>query len=190
MLQLRVLLMLLLLLLLYLGTSSSSSVSRRCNGVPPASQLRRWGEHHQHHHDGVLLIENNKNTPRTFFEEKNKIVCVIRNLRGKKKLELEISWRNKSVKTFCVVVVVVLLRWHLILTDVTGDNKKSTNISKINSIKVVMPGGRRGLVAPQNTFLENIIRRCSQQRKSPLSLFSIKLLVGRFIYSNQPQMLN
>ena len=28
-----------------------------------------------------------------------------------------------------------------------------------------MPGGRRGLVAPQNTFLENIIRRCSQQRK-------------------------
>lgn len=28
-----------------------------------------------------------------------------------------------------------------------------------------MPGGRRGLVAPQNTFLENIIRRCSSQRK-------------------------
>lgn len=28
-----------------------------------------------------------------------------------------------------------------------------------------MPGGRRGLVAPQNTFLENIIRRCSQQRE-------------------------
>ena len=28
-----------------------------------------------------------------------------------------------------------------------------------------MPGGRRGLVAPQNTFLENIIRRSSQQRK-------------------------
>ena len=28
-----------------------------------------------------------------------------------------------------------------------------------------MAGGRRGLVAPQNTFLENIIRRSSQQRK-------------------------
>lgn len=28
-----------------------------------------------------------------------------------------------------------------------------------------MPGGRRGLVAPQNTFLENIIRRSSSQRK-------------------------
>ena len=28
-----------------------------------------------------------------------------------------------------------------------------------------MPGGRRGLVAPQNTFLENIIRRSNQQRK-------------------------
>jgi len=30
---------------------------------------------------------------------------------------------------------------------------------------VSMPGGRRGLVAPQNTFLENIIRRSSSQRK-------------------------
>ena len=28
-----------------------------------------------------------------------------------------------------------------------------------------MPGGRRGLVAPQNTFLENIIKRSNQQRK-------------------------
>lgn len=28
-----------------------------------------------------------------------------------------------------------------------------------------MPGGRRGLVAPQNTFLENIIRRSSSQRE-------------------------
>lgn len=28
-----------------------------------------------------------------------------------------------------------------------------------------MPGGRRGLVAPQNTFLENIIRRSSSQRQ-------------------------
>ena len=35
---------------------------------------------------------------------------------------------------------------------------------------VKMPGGRRGLVAPQNTFLENIIRRCSQQRKSTHSM--------------------
>jgi hypothetical protein len=28
-----------------------------------------------------------------------------------------------------------------------------------------MPGTRRGLVAPQNTFLENIIRRCNGSRK-------------------------
>ena len=28
-----------------------------------------------------------------------------------------------------------------------------------------MAGGRRGLVAPQNTFLENIIRRSQSQRK-------------------------
>ena len=48
----------------------------------------------------------------------------------------------------------------------------TTKISKINSIKVVMPGGRRGLVAPQNTFLENIIRRCSQQREL-ISIFHL-----------------
>lgn len=35
-----------------------------------------------------------------------------------------------------------------------------------------MPGGRRGLVAPQNTFLENIIRRSNSQRKK----FFLKLL--------------
>ena len=29
-----------------------------------------------------------------------------------------------------------------------------------------MAGGRRGLVAPQNTFLENIIRRSQSQRKT------------------------
>lgn len=28
-----------------------------------------------------------------------------------------------------------------------------------------MPGSRRGLVAPQNTFLESIIRKCSGARK-------------------------
>jgi hypothetical protein len=28
-----------------------------------------------------------------------------------------------------------------------------------------MPGTRRGLVAPQNTFLENIVRRCNGSRK-------------------------
>lgn len=43
-----------------------------------------------------------------------------------------------------------------------------------------MPGGRRGLVAPQNTFLENIIRRSNSQRKylrfSFLSFFSLPIL--------------
>jgi hypothetical protein len=33
-----------------------------------------------------------------------------------------------------------------------------------------MAGGRRGLVAPQNTFLENIIRRSNQQREYALNL--------------------
>ena len=49
-----------------------------------------------------------------------------------------------------------------------------------------MPGGRRGLVAPQNTFLENIIRRSNQQRKFEilfcfaLNTFYVKLF---YIYS-------
>lgn len=34
-----------------------------------------------------------------------------------------------------------------------------------------MPGGRRGLVAPQNTFLENIIRRSNSQRKYHLKKY-------------------
>lgn len=36
---------------------------------------------------------------------------------------------------------------------------------RVEKIKSNMPGGRRGLVAPQNTFLENIIRRSNSQRK-------------------------
>lgn len=43
-----------------------------------------------------------------------------------------------------------------------------------------MPGGRRGLVAPQNTFLENIIRRSNSQRKycksNPINLPNFKLV--------------
>jgi hypothetical protein len=35
-----------------------------------------------------------------------------------------------------------------------------------------MPGTRRGLVAPQNTFLENIVRRCNGSRKLIFKLIS------------------
>lgn len=46
-----------------------------------------------------------------------------------------------------------------------------------------MPGGRRGLVAPQNTFLENIIRRSNSQRKytrfSSFSHFSAPFFTTR-----------
>ncbi len=41
-----------------------------------------------------------------------------------------------------------------------------------------MPGTRRGLVAPQNTFLENIIRRSNGQRKCTLSPFQNLSLIG------------
>ncbi|CAF1231081.1 unnamed protein product [Adineta ricciae] len=35
-----------------------------------------------------------------------------------------------------------------------------------NNSRALMPGSRRGLVAPQNTFLDSIVRKCSgAQRK-------------------------
>lgn len=45
-----------------------------------------------------------------------------------------------------------------------------------------MPGGRRGLVAPQNTFLENIIRRSNSQRKY-ISDFLLHFAVFFFLHS-------
>ena len=48
----------------------------------------------------------------------------------------------------------------LILSD-----PPDTGVQDHSSEEESMPGGRRGLVAPQNTFLENIIRRSSSQRE-------------------------
>lgn len=45
-----------------------------------------------------------------------------------------------------------------------------------------MPGGRRGLVAPQNTFLENIIRRSNSQRKY-LRFSFLSFFLCRFYHS-------
>lgn len=46
-----------------------------------------------------------------------------------------------------------------------------------------MPGGRRGLVAPQNTFLENIIRRSSSRKYLPTEYLHIfhTLSIERFL---------
>jgi hypothetical protein len=44
-----------------------------------------------------------------------------------------------------------------------------------------MPAGRRGLVAPQNTFLDSIIRRSSQQRKSILIISIWIYCVNNFL---------
>ncbi|KAJ8720469.1 hypothetical protein PYW07_012512 [Mythimna separata] len=47
-----------------------------------------------------------------------------------------------------------------------------------------MPGGRRGLVAPQNTFLENIIRRSSSQHSSFL-LANAQIVDYPIVYCNE-----
>lgn len=48
-----------------------------------------------------------------------------------------------------------------------------------------MPGGRRGLVAPQNTFLENIIRRSSQQPDSSFLLANAQIVDYPIVYCNE-----
>lgn len=48
-----------------------------------------------------------------------------------------------------------------------------------------MPGGRRGLVAPQNTFLENIIRRSSQQPDTSFLLANAQIVDYPIVYCNE-----
>ncbi|XP_055298065.1 potassium voltage-gated channel protein eag [Sitodiplosis mosellana] len=48
-----------------------------------------------------------------------------------------------------------------------------------------MPGGRRGLVAPQNTFLENIIRRSNSQPDSAFLLANAQIVDYPIVYSNE-----
>ncbi|XP_048504938.1 potassium voltage-gated channel protein eag isoform X3 [Athalia rosae] len=48
-----------------------------------------------------------------------------------------------------------------------------------------MPGGRRGLVAPQNTFLENIIRRSSSQPDSSFLLANAQIADFPIVYCNE-----
>ncbi|XP_048526222.1 potassium voltage-gated channel protein eag isoform X4 [Dendroctonus ponderosae] len=48
-----------------------------------------------------------------------------------------------------------------------------------------MPGGRRGLVAPQNTFLENIIRRSNQQPDSSFLLANAQIVDYPIVYCNE-----
>ncbi|XP_052749610.1 potassium voltage-gated channel protein eag [Galleria mellonella] len=48
-----------------------------------------------------------------------------------------------------------------------------------------MPGGRRGLVAPQNTFLENIIRRSSSQPDSSFLLANAQIVDYPIVYCNE-----
>lgn len=60
----------------------------------------------------------------------------------------------------------VLLIIQIVLLEVRLIDPKFVLSKSVTEVKnITMPGGRRGLVAPQNTFLENIIRRSNSQRK-------------------------
>jgi len=48
-----------------------------------------------------------------------------------------------------------------------------------------MAGGRRGLVAPQNTFLENIIRRSQSQPDSSFILANAQIVDYPIVYCNE-----
>ena len=61
----------------------------------------------------------------------------------------------------------IIARWRVVdeVCLLRGASPRASAGSGDSSNGERMPGGRRGLVAPQNTFLENIIRRSSSQRK-------------------------
>jgi hypothetical protein len=52
-----------------------------------------------------------------------------------------------------------------VVSATLADSDGIVQVLELPNFPTKMPGGRRGLVAPQNTFLENVIRRSSQQRK-------------------------
>ena len=45
-----------------------------------------------------------------------------------------------------------------------------------------MPGGRRGLVAPQNTFLDNLIKRASAQSDTSFLLANAQIVDYPIVY--------
>ena len=48
-----------------------------------------------------------------------------------------------------------------------------------------MPGGRRGLVAPQNTFLDNLIKRASAQSDTSFLLANAQIVDYPIVYCNE-----
>ena len=45
-----------------------------------------------------------------------------------------------------------------------------------------MPGGRRGLVAPQNTFLDNVIKRLAQNPDTSFLIGNAKIIDFPIVY--------
>ena len=48
-----------------------------------------------------------------------------------------------------------------------------------------MPGGRRGLVAPQNTFLDNLIKRASNQGDTSFLLANAQIVEFPVVYCSE-----
>ena len=50
------------------------------------------------------------------------------------------------------------------------------------SVGTVMPGGRRGLVAPQNTFLDNVMKRLSQTPETSFLIGNAQIIDFPIVY--------
>ena len=49
-------------------------------------------------------------------------------------------------------------------------------------LRAAMPGGRRGLVAPQNTFLDNVIKRLAQNPDTSFLIGNAKIIDFPIVY--------
>lgn len=74
-----------------------------------------------------------------------------------------------SILLIIIIVIIIIQRY----AEPGHSRTAPFNWSRRND---KMPGGRRGLVAPQNTFLENIIRRYNSLRKFVFLCLFINLL--------------
>ena len=92
-----------------------------------------------------------------------------------------------SILLIIIIVIIIIQRY----AEPGHSRTAPFNWSRRND---KMPGGRRGLVAPQNTFLENIIRRYNSLRKFVsqfvldfylINFFSSLYLINQFNVSCQ-----
>lgn len=102
----------------------------------------------------------------TFTGPRKKSIVLVCHFCSLRSGQLIILWpgirycRSPFRTSSCLIQLTLYFRWR-------GEWDGGRHVTPRSQASGGMPGGRRGLVAPQNTFLENIIRRSSSQRECP-----------------------